>query len=658
MKKNEMSKTGVFDIAAFDKNVKMDMYSVASLILAIRESGYYSTLTDWILKYPVPPGTIPCRETPVKCMLRLNELKKKNAIDTHPTHQLDLIVTERDAVVTNLGVTCVEDGKVKNYGVNVGYLVADLGDSLRVIHANTAEVVATDAKYDKKGYVTSPEWPEKYDVPLSNAIAVRSHTESVVPSRAKARDEIYSFLMRPQNMVSTLRIHSKMADTLPSYCPVPALTEALKKYYIRHKKPIPEDVDVRVVSTDNSPIAFIEDIDSAYKMYFKSVSIRGGRDGKGVTHGFERFCMSRTNANVLNIVQDFYNMSDLYGCSSFVIRDSSYLSVEQIRVLVFNKFRIIQMNTMFPKCFVDSPPGLYSSYESKVNPVEYMVLPDAMVKPLVDNSVVTMGRYYDEAIKRIGKVKRAFCFMYIDKRLMSYKSELSFLPSATVDTMQIIVATGVQKTYPLPRLVKRATMGISCRNRFLTSRKPFSTIDIMGDFVRWDRQLYYPAVHERAKGKALDLQKIPIADGSLQFVPMDVNMKNFVNVLEQEPPVELTIPELFHEAMVQDAEYIIRVLIGNTDIVKPDKFKFLKDDEIARWNSKFDPLLTLSDAEVRRSIYLFDDGASKMLFDKIFYEIYGNVEAKDEDVVESAYAFGVDDEFADFRQIRIDVERH
>jgi hypothetical protein len=373
-----------------------------------------------------------------------------------------------------IGVT-YEDGKeVKSLGVSNAYLVPNLGDVRRLIHASTADIVATDTKYDKSSKnLSTPEWPENFNVQVSNSVPVREHLKIVVSSRSKSRDQMFELLSNQYNNTSSIRYHSVLGQQLTNFSPIPSLTELLKKWYVANKTPIPADIDVSIIGTDNGSIISTTNMQSAYKYYFQSVSIRGGRDGKNVSHGFERFCMSRTMANNLNLLQDFMNMSDQYGTRTVLIRESSYLSHEEMRVLIANKFRIIVPTTLYGKCTNDSLPGLYGKYEAKMILFEYIVFSDDQVKPKVVNNLLTMGPYYDEALLTVGRTKRGFARIYLDERLKSYDASLGFLPSATADTMQIIVATGVKTTYGITQLLKRATLATSCRNNFVRSRKPF-----------------------------------------------------------------------------------------------------------------------------------------------------------------------------------------
>lgn len=586
---------GEFDVEAFDAASKKDEFSVASLIKKIRESRFYQTLPDWISDYTIPPGTVACSLTPIKCMSKLMAMQKDTAFNVSPNNQLELVTTFNDVVIEPVGVSYVEDktGLKVNLGINLSYLVPDMNDSLRVIHSSTADIVATDAKKDKSGNIVVPEWPEEFAVPVSNSTLVRNATGSTVSSRSRARDEIFRFLTTPANIVKCVRMHHHLGGKLVNFVVNDAMSNAMRMYYEgMNLKPL-DDYATKVIGIDNSGVPCTSDMTIAYKMYFQSVGIRGGRDGKGLAHGFERFSMSRTMINTLNLVQDMINMSSLYQTRTVIVRDSAYLTTEQIRVLIHNKFRVISLNSTYEECVEDSKPGIYSSLRIGIQCFEFRVMSDAGIKPQYANNVIQMGPHYDAALSQIQKATRCFSLFYIDRRLKETKT-LSFLPSATADTMQIIVATGVNVTFDFDLLIKRATMAISCRNRFIHYRRPFCTMDIMSKFVDWASPIYYPKLRVRDDVKVLDLADSGVNEG-IRVTPLQVNVKQLTSEVENVEPMVNRTGTLALEALAALGEYFFLVHIAvNSGLVK---FKFV-DDLGKRWDNKFDLLLDVSEVEL------------------------------------------------------------
>lgn len=588
---NPINKPRNIDVAAFEKAVAQPSNSIESMVLKLRTSKFFTTLPDWIEQYYVPPGTLASTDPPAKCMAALVAVAHTKAFNVHPAYQMDMLVSSNDVVITNLGVSYKEADKVSSCGVNLGYLVPDMLDSRRVIHASTADIVCTDAKMDRAKNILPPEWPDNFGVPVTDSSKVRVATGVEVSSRSKSRDEIFNFLSLPDNSVFGIRFHSYVGEKLNNFVPSPPLTTALTRYYHAKKLQPPEGLAIRVIGTDNGSVAFTENIEMAYKYYFKSVSVRGGRDGKNVAHGFERFCMSRTISNTLNILQDFNNMARVYKSKTVLVKDSSYLTTEQIRVLVHNSFRIVLPNTCYPPCKEDSDPGMYSTYQPGMAIFEYMVLTDAMVKPEIINSSIQFGKHYDDALSKIAKTERCFALMYLDTRLEQYARTVSFYPSCTADTMQFIIATGCPVGYTVPNLVKRATMAISCRNRFIHARKSFSTMDIMGNFVCWDQKLYYPRLRIVEQKKGLDLSAMTVAE-TMDVIPLEVNLKELNAAVAHVEMQEMPARKMVVELIESDRDVLFKVMIGKFMYANP--FKFVDRD---RWHTRHDIVLSLTEAE-------------------------------------------------------------
>lgn len=612
-----------FDLFAFDQKAKQDQYSRASLVLKIRESNFFMTLPDWIRDYKVPYGTMACTLSPVKCMSKLVLMQKETAFNVHPYYQVELVSSFNDLAINHLGVTYVDEKKNDvSLGINNSYLVSDMDDSARVINASTADIVATDAKFDKSENIVVPEWPAEFCVNVSDSTLVRQTTNSVVKNRAKARDEIFEFLSDPANEFKNVHLHSHVGFHLPNFVEVEEMTLAMGEYYDAHKIKRPDNLVTKICGIDDGDVPFTEDIQVAYKMYFKSISIRGGREGKNVSHGYERFSMSRTMSNVLNLVQDFQNMAELYSTKFVLIKDSSYLTTEQIRVLVFNGFRIIKRETTYEVCDVNSSPGVYSDFKGDVNVFEYKVLSDDCVKPTYANDVIRMGVYYEQALALVLKSNKCFAHIYLDRHLSQVNSAC-LLPSATADTMQCIIATGVIKTYKLELLIRRATMATSCRNRFVHSRKSFSTMDVMGDFVKWESIIQYPKLRVREEKKILDLN-FPVGLKKPKVIPLNVNVKALRNRIVQVDSTENRNADLLFCAVDSDPNYFFSVFYA----VVNGKSRFTyTDDGGAKWNSKFDVILDMSEAEMLS--LLESRGYSKQM--EMYHEVESDVVADDTD---------------------------
>jgi hypothetical protein len=629
MNKQIADKAGTLDIADIEKTMAADTDSVPSLIMKLKQSKLFPKLPDWIEKYPIPADTIASGLPPVKCLTRLVQLQKKSGFNIHPVHQLDLITGTCDVVVTPKGATATDGKEVTNYGVSMGYLLSDLNDAKRIIHASTADIVVMDAKVDKNKNITAPEWPENYGVPMSQAAKIRSLTQCDTPSRSKARDEIFVFLSSPKNSMPGIRLHSIMGSTLENFSEVPALTQKLKLYYAQRKIAIKGDAGVKVVGVDNGPVVSTSDTTTAYKFYFRSIGIRGGRDGKGVSHGFERFSMSRVMANSLNLVLDFKNMMRVYNNkdNTVVVRDSSYLSAEELRVLQANKFRIIVLNTLYPQCKPTSPPGLYGQLSVGIDYVEYFNLSSSGTKPEMQNKTITMGKYYEEALLKLSKSKKAFALLHIDARMDAYRNVLSYLPSATADTMQVIVAAGADTTYPLPDLVKRTTMAISCRNRFPYCRKAFCTMDIMNKFVRWEQEIFYPRLRDQTDKKFIDLEQVVVSE-DLRFIPLKVREKDFENIIAQIEPVRVTTAHRIHALLDQLGDYYVRVYAA-TMFDSKDPF-CLVDDGGTRWLPANNDLLALKEKEFMVALANDEFAEYRQLYNRYLSEMAAQVN-EDED---------------------------
>lgn len=593
----------IINLEEFDKLEAEDNFTLECLIVKVKESGYIQSLPDWIANYPIPPGTRPCRWTVAQCMREIIIRQKKEAISIHPIHQIELVTSTNNVVVGVEGINYTEGEKKHSMGVNFAYLVPSLGDSLRVIHASTSELIAVDAKYDKKGGVNVPEWPANFKVPVTDSVNAREVLKNTTPSRSVARDQLFSTFVNPQNSVQAIRIHSAIGKNLPNFTEHGMMTKALVNYYDKHGLKKPSDLVAKIINVDSGEVPYTNNIDVAYKYYFKSTSIRGGRDGSGLAHGFERFSMSRTMANTLNLLQDFYNMAELYGSKTVIIRDSGYLSSEEMRVLVHNGFRIIFLNSSYPKCFKDSAPGVYSDVAKKIPVFEFMSVGEENVRPIMEKKVITLGNLYPEALAKVSRKERTFAYMYLDKRLASYVKQLSMLPSATADTLKIIVATGVNKTFSIEGLTKRATMAVSCRNRFLHARKPFFTMDIMADFVKWRRPLFYPRLREMKEEKFIDLTHIEVGNLDTKLEPLNVTESHFTTITEQIESVAITMESLVQECLDRDPSYMIRVYYGNLKD-SANKFAFVQDKGRS-WDSKFDPIFTLKDSEFKNFMVRF-----------------------------------------------------
>jgi len=582
------------DLEKFDREAKKDEFSAAALVLKIKESRFYMSLPDWIEEYVVPAGTRACSLSPIKCMARLVAMQKETGFNVHLVHQLDLTTTFNNVVINSVGVSYKDESTKEevSLGINISYLVADMNDSVKLIHSSTADIVATDAKKDKTGNVIVPEWPEEFCVPVSDATLVRTTTGSQVPSRSKARDEIFRYLTSTVNEIKSIRLHSYIGFNLINFTENKYLTTAMQDYYNDMNLERLEDYTTKVIGIDNSMVPCTSDLSTAYKYYFQSVAIRGGRDGKNLAHGFERFSMSRTMSTTLNMLQDFLNMSGLYDCKTVLVRDLSYLTTEQIRVLVYNKFRIIQLNTNYGNCTARSVPGIYSSCDPDIVIFEFRLISDLGVAPSFANSVISMGKFYDEALNQMVKATRCFALLYLDSRLEGVKS-VSFLPSATADTMQIIIATGVKTSYGLSDLVKRATMAISCRNRFVHCRKSFSTMDIANKFVKWDQNLYYPKLRAKDDKKILNFDAIEPHE-EIKVVPLEVNFRQLQNKIEQIEANVMNIDNLLVDAVDQYGEEIYRAFIGNKEGKGP--LHFCKTEIV--WDNKYNPILDLEEIEL------------------------------------------------------------
>jgi len=421
--KSKVKKTGVLDIEKFDASVAKKEDTIASMIMKIKTEKYFTTLPDWMDSYPIPYGTLVSGLSCVKCMMKLNEALRVKKIEIHPAAQLDRLVTDNDVTVSIKGVSYVdENAKLNTYPVAVGYLVPSVSEVKRILHASTADIVSTDAPRDNAGNHNPPEWPENLKVPVTDCERVRIALESDAKSKSVSRSEIFSFLMDSRNVLAGVRLHGYIGDQLPNFTQNDQLESNIRNYYIKRNIKIPEGINGKIVGTYSGTIPSSEKIDTVYRMLFKSNGIRASRAGGGLSHGFERFAMSRLYADILNIVLDFLNVLRCYDTMTVVLKDSSYLSTEEMRVMVANGISVVLPSMVYPAQPESLKPGVYSSVAKNANAVEFVRLPDSHVKPEIANKTIRMGKSYEYALKNLAQEKRVFSYVYLDSRLNDYTS--------------------------------------------------------------------------------------------------------------------------------------------------------------------------------------------------------------------------------------------
>jgi len=270
-------------------------------------------------------------------------------------------------------------------------------------------------------------------------------------------------------------------------------------------------------------------------------------------------------------------------------------------VLIANGMRIVHLGGLYKACYDKSPPGLYSSIDEKIKYIEYVSIPDTLVRPQFDNGSISMGKYYEDGLNKVVKSPCTFARVYLDKRLTKYAGSVGFLPTASADVMQIIIASGVNKTYKLDLHVKRCCMAISARNRFNHCRKSFCTMDIMGDFVQWDTPIRYPSIKVADEKTVLDLtlsSEMP----EIRVIPLAINPEDFVNTVDYAQADEMTAQEflllLITEGPPDRIEYVLRVLACFHLDGSVDSFAKVGRNE-RYWPSECDQLFDMSEDDLK-----------------------------------------------------------
>lgn len=583
----------VIDLRDINSVIRSDTDSFDSMVLCVKGSGI-KPLPDWIVDYVVPVGTIASATNAFTCYTRLLKMRKETGVGIHPVHQVESLLMEGDVTVKGTSVGFVERDKsaVVTYNTVVGYLVKDVKEVVRICAASTADLIATDGKISRDKNFSPPNWPENFKVPKSDGAKYRKLVAPMdVSSRAVSRDMIFKHITEPHNNLQGMVIHSMIGKSMDNYFHNKPLEDIVKKFHASRKVDYIAG-DLRIIGIDKTIPQVSRDLMNSYRYYFHSIGLRGDRNGKGLSHGYERFSTTRSVAENLNLVVDFKNVLKMHNATAIMIKNDKYLTDVQVKVLVANGITVQICDTILPVQKTDKI-GAYSKLMDGVQKVEFIRFHDDYVRPKVVDGSISMGKFYDTAMNHLlSRGRTCFAYMYLDIKANDYKS-LTLIPSATADSM-CFIATNKGKTYKLPELAMRASLAVSCRNNFVHSRLAFSQIDPMGDFVDWRQTVVLPCMRVRSeKESSRKIELSELVTGSVtSFEPMDISANEAVKAISYVQRVEIQYDELFGRIVLASPELLYCVICGIEDHSNPKEYLLKRGYD--NWPPEYDDLFTLS----------------------------------------------------------------